>query len=124
MTPVDQLHWVAPASPVLVNIRILRDGTSTLALLDLIRRPVPDEYKSAPAQWLYTHTTHVIQRPDRTDKLQMPALGLTDGRGSILFQIGIADAAAWACLRGKILPRFQEGDRTIEFPPLPDHPLW
>ena len=124
MPPLVHLRWVKPASPVLVHVRVLTDGTSTWALLDLIRRSVPDEYKARPPEWLYTHTTHVIQHPERTDRLQMPALGWTDGHDNILFQIGIPGAAAWARLKGTILPRFHERDRTIEFPLLPDHPLW
>jgi hypothetical protein len=124
MIPLEQLRWATPALRTLANIRILADGTSTLAVLDLIQRSVPDEYQSPQPQWLYTHTTHLIQRPGHTDRFQMPALGLTDGRDRILFQVGIPDSAAWDRLRGKILPRFQEGERTIDFPPLPDHPLW
>jgi hypothetical protein len=124
MPPDEHLRWVTPASPVLANLRTLTDGTRTLALLDLIQRSVPDEYKSHPPQWLYTHTTHVIEQPERTIRLSMPAVGFADGHGAILFQVGIPDPIAWARLRGTTLPPLQEGDRTIEFPALPDHPLW
>jgi hypothetical protein len=124
MTPLEHLRWATPALRALANIRILADGTSTLAVLDLIQRAVPEEYRSPEPQWLYTHTTHLIQRPGQTDRFQMPAVALTDGPDRIIVQVGIPDSDAWERLRGKILPRFQEGDRTIDFPPLPDHPLW
>ena len=120
----EHLHWAKPALAVLGNMRVLTDGGSALAILDLIKRPVPDEYRSRPPEWLYTHTTHVIQRPERTDRFQMPALALTDGHDNIIVQVGIPDESAWARLRGQVLPRFEEGDRAIEFPPIPDHPLW
>lgn len=124
MTPTTPLRWAKLAAPALANLRVLTDGTSRWALLDLIKRRVPDEYRSRPSEWLYTHTTHLIQSPERTGRFQMPALALTDGQDNIIAQVGIPDEDAWARLKGTVLPTFEEGDRVIEFLPVPDHPLW
>ena len=59
-------------------------------------------------------------RPDGPPVVQeLPAVGLTDGRGGLAVTVGFFSELAWNRLRGTTLPPLDGLGPRIEFPPLP-----
>jgi hypothetical protein len=96
----------------------------TLRPFELIQRTAPSFAPKEP-HWLSTFSTRVYTaKKDDVEfqqRVRVPAFGLSDGKGKVLAHPLIIDPGAWERrLKGSVLPKFSEGETTIEFPPLPE----
>jgi hypothetical protein len=124
MPSPHNLHWMTPSGPVLAHLRMLTDGQRPFALLDFHPESAPEPLRNRRNLWVQTRITHGFgHQSGEKITLHLPALGLTDGKGNVMPTIGFVPEH-WHLLRGTTLPPLHETGRSIDFPRLPDLPIW
>jgi hypothetical protein len=108
----------------MAHLRNLTDGSTAIMIADFTSLPAADGYQPRENEWLFSYVTHGIFGPGGTTGLRMPAIGLVDASGRVFVRLALMHPEKWNQLRGTMIPPLVEKDRTINFPRLPNEPMW